>query len=116
MDGREAEQLARTYLEAQGLLWVTANYRTRRGEIDLIMRDGEQWVFVEVRSRSSDRFGSAAHTITPTKMRRLTAAATAYLQSRKLYNVARCRFDVIAIQSQEGQTPHVEWIENAFGI
>lgn len=114
MDGTQAEQLARRYLEDQGLHWLAANFRTRRGEIDLIMRDGDVLVFVEVRSRRPSRFGTAAESITAQKIRRLQAASSAYLQSRRLYNRARCRFDVIAIEAAAGQPPHIEWLKNAF--
>lgn len=114
MDGTQAEQLARQHLEARGLRWITGNFRTRRGEIDLVMRDGELLVFVEVRSRAPSRFGNAAESITAAKIRRLQAAASAYLQSRRLYNSARCRFDVIAIEVVADRPPRIDWIKNAF--
>lgn len=116
MDGAQAERLARQFLEARGLCWQAANFRTRRGEIDLIMRDNHVLVFVEVRSRRSSRFGSAAESITYQKIRRLQAAASAYLQSRRLYNSAVCRFDVVAVETRGGEPPHIEWIKNAFTI
>lgn len=114
MEGHQAEQLARQYLEAQGLRWITANFRTRRGEIDLIMQDGDLLVFIEVRSRRPSRFGGAAESITAAKIRRLQAAASAYLQSRRLYNSARCRFDVIAIDIVIDEQPRIDWIKDAF--
>lgn len=116
MDGAEAERLARQFLEQRGLQCLAANFRTRRGEIDLIMRDGDVLVFVEVRSRRPTRFGGAAESITYRKIRRLQAAASAYLQTRRLYNKAVCRFDVIAVEAAADQPPHIDWIKNAFTI
>ena len=116
MDGAQAEQLARRFLEERGLYWQAANFRTRRGEIDLIMWDNDVLVFVEVRARRPSRFGTAAESITRQKIRRLQAAASAYLQSRRLYNSAMCRFDVVAVQAGAGQPPRIEWIKNAFTI
>jgi len=115
MDGQAAEDLARLYLEARGLRGVAANFRTRRGEIDLIMKDRDELVFVEVRARTSSRFGSAAESITAAKIRRIQSAANAYLQSRRLYNSARCRFDVVTIDgAPHGVAPRIDWIKNAF--
>ncbi len=116
MDGTQAEQLARDYLEKRGLQWIASNFRTRRGEIDLIMSDASQLVFVEVRARARSRFASAAESITPAKMRRLHAAASAYLQARRLYNKVQCRFDVIAVETAGEQSPTVDWIKNAFSV
>ena len=65
--GAEAEDLACAWLQARGLRLLERNYRSRRGEIDLIMQDGEQLVFVEVRYRASNRYGSAAESITSAK-------------------------------------------------
>ena len=86
LSGADAEQLAWDYLQQQGLQFVAKNFRTPRGEIDLIMRDNAQLVFVEVRFRHSSHFGSAEESITQQKCRRLTAAALAYMQSQKLTN------------------------------
>lgn len=116
MDGAQAEKLARRFLEQHGLHWLAANFRTRRGEIDLIMRDNDVLVFVEVRSRRPSRFGTAAESITYQKVRRLQAAASAYLQSRRLYNRAACRFDVIAVEAAVDQPPRIDWIKNAFTL
>lgn len=116
MDGAEAERLAQQFLEQHGLHYLAANFRTRRGEIDLIMRDRDVLVFVEVRARRPSRFGSAAESITYQKIRRLQAAASAYLQARRLYNKVTCRFDVIAVEAAVGQPPRIDWIKNAFTI
>ncbi len=106
--GRRAEQQARRYLEAAGLVLQEANYRCRRGEIDLVMNDADTVVFVEVRLRSDGRYGSAADSIDWRKRRKLIAAAQHYLLSRA--SMPACRFDVVAIDGA-GQ---VNWIKGAF--
>jgi len=106
--GSVREEQARHYLEAQGLRLLDRNYRSRRGEIDLIMRDGDCLVFVEVRYRKSSAYGSPAETVTYGKRRRITAAAQQYLQQ----NPSRldCRFDILGL----GAAGQVEWLKNAF--
>lgn len=108
--GDEKERLARSYLERQGLRLITSNYRCRRGEIDLVMRDGDQLVFVEVRYRASNRFGTPAETVGPRKQHRLAAAAGHYLQHQTMS--MPCRFDVLAI----GAGDRIDWIRDAFHV
>ncbi len=112
--GERAEHLAQEYLEQKGLNLVSNNYRCRRGEIDLIMRDGNFLVFIEVRYRKNDVFGSGAESVTLQKQRRLLTAAKHYLQSEKLDEDISCRFDVISISGQ--YNPQIDWIVNAFQI
>ena len=76
---------------------MAKNFRTRRGEIDLIMLDNKVLVFVEVRFRSSVNFGSAEESITAQKCQRLTAAAQAYMQREGLTEKVSARFDAVAI-------------------
>ena len=109
--GAAGETLACRYLETQGLTLVERNYRCRVGELDLIMRDGEHLVFVEVRSRRNSRYGTPAETVTISKQRRLIRAASYYLQ-RCRANLP-CRFDIIAI-IQDEETPTLKWIKDAF--
>ena len=97
LSGSAAEQMALDFLRSQGLTVVARNFRTRRGEIDLIMLDNEVLVFVEVRFRQSAEFGSAEESITAQKCRRLTAAAEGYMQSCNLTEKVIARFDAIAI-------------------
>lgn len=106
--GTEAEQAARTFLAGEGLRFVTANYHCRRGEIDLVMRDGDTLVFVEVRLRQNTRYGGAAASIDWRKQQKLIAAAQHYLQRHPHDGPAR--FDVIAMA---GGTA-IDWIRNAF--
>jgi putative endonuclease len=110
--GEKAERLAQQYLEQNGLSLITSNYHCRSGEIDLIMDHGNFLVFIEVRYRKNDIYGSAAESITRQKQRRLLATANHYLQNEKLYGDNSCRFDVITVSGQ--YNPQIEWIKNAF--
>jgi putative endonuclease len=102
------EDQALRYLQAQGLRLLERNYRCRRGEIDLVMRDDGCLVFVEVRYRKSSAYGTAAETVTRTKQRRITAAAQRYLQQHP--SRLDCRFDILGIDAAGG----VQWLRNAF--
>ena len=95
--GARAEALAAEYLERQGLTVLERNFRTRRGEIDLVMRDGAMLVFVEVRLRTSSAYGGAAASITPRKQARLIAAAQVYLA--RLGREPPCRFDAVLLEA-----------------
>ena len=105
--GDAGEERAARFLESHGMTIVARNYRTRLGEIDLIARDGDVLVFVEVRLRADDRFGGAAASIGPAKQRRLAAAASAYLS--RLGRAPRCRFDVVTLERGEPA-----WLRGAF--
>lgn len=105
--GLSAEDRACRYLQRRGLQVRERNFYTRRGEIDLIMDDGDTLVFVEVRYRTDSTCGSALETVGPRKRQRLVHAASTYLQYRRLN--CPCRFDVVAIN---GDT--LEWVANAF--
>lgn len=111
--GRWAERVARDYLTARGLKILESNYRFKGGEIDLIMRDGETIVFVEVRYRRTSRFGGGAETITRSKRQRVIATARHYLQHTAGVSESPCRFDVVAI-SNDAPEHDVEWIPDAF--
>lgn len=107
--GKSAEDAAAEYLQARGLKLAARNYHCRFGEIDLVMRDGDTLVFVEVRSRRSSAFGGAAASITSAKREKLAAAARHYLSGRS--PVPPCRFDAVLI---EGEPPRIEWLRSAF--
>lgn len=106
--GRDKEQLAERFLRARGLRTLARNYRCRPGEIDLIMRDGQTLVFVEVRFRRSARYGTAAETVGRVKQHRLAQAAAHYLQRHP--SVLPCRFDVVAITADTD----IQWVKHAF--
>lgn len=108
MNGKQAERLAEKFLLQNHLTLLERNYRSRCGEIDLIMQDGDTLVFVEVRQRSSSRFGGAAASIDSRKQRRLILTARRYLSALK--RLPPCRFDAVLI----GDGPDAEWIRNAF--
>jgi putative endonuclease len=105
--GGDAEERAARFLTSRGLRIVERNYRTRMGEIDLIAQDGATLVFVEVRLRSSARFGGALGSIDARKRARIIAAARHYLM--RLGREPACRFDVVTL---EGALP--AWLRGAF--
>ena len=107
--GRDAEDLAAAFLQQAGLTLVARNYRCRFGEIDLIARDGKTLVFVEVRMRSSDRFGGAAASITAAKRAKLLRTARHYLAG--IARAPACRFDALLINGNDNS---IEWLKNAF--
>ena len=111
--GKQAEQLAKEYLRQNSLVFVEENYRSRYGEIDLIMRDKDSLVFVEVRLRNNTDYGTGADTISPHKQRRLRNTAHTYLQQHYGNRFPPCRFDVISMHFTD-DTPEIEWITNAF--
>ena len=111
--GFVAEDLARDYLERRGLVWKTSNYRSKMGEIDLIMQDDGYLVCVEVRARAVATFGGALESVTLAKQRKILKVAAYYLQSHASFDQYPCRFDVVALQ---GQPPTISWIQNAFGM
>ncbi|HRN82934.1 MAG TPA: YraN family protein [Nitrosomonas europaea] len=108
--GSDAEQRAATFLQQQKLTLLERNYRCRFGEIDLVMREGDTIVFIEVRMRSSDRFGGATASITAAKQLKLTRAARHYLAEYE--GDFPCRFDAVLISGE--QENDIEWIQNAF--
>jgi len=110
--GRDAETRACSFLQAHGLRLLQRNYRSRRGEIDLVLQDSNSLVFVEVRYRRQAHFGTAAESIDRRKQSRLLACAEHYLQSYPENAHRPCRFDVVSLDGADGT---IEWIRNAFG-
>ena len=105
------ESTARDWLQSKGLHFIAANVRERGGEIDLIMKDGQVIVFVEVRFRQSSRFGGAAASVTLAKQHKLLQTAHLWLARHNgSFDTVDCRFDVIAFTGNE-----IEWLKNAFG-
>ncbi len=111
--GFNAQTQAKNYLIQQGLTFITQNYTCKRGEIDIIMKDNQQLVFVEVRYRTSFHYGSSAATIGIQKQQKIIYTAMRYLQYHQLKNVA-CRFDVMAMTCNKQANLEINWIKNAF--
>lgn len=109
--GELYERLAADYLSAQGLSLVARNFTCKAGEIDLIMRQGQYWVFVEVKYRASNAYGGALAAITRSKQLKVIRAVQLYRQLHRLGDQP-CRIDVLAI---EGRGPYqYNWLTNAF--
>lgn len=111
--GRAGEALAHQFLQARGLRDFRFNVRSRFGEIDLVARDGDTLVFVEVRYRRNASHGSPVATVDIHKQRKIIKTARFYLQKHGLTNRMPCRFDVVGITENAGQ-PEFLWIKNAF--
>jgi putative endonuclease len=112
--GRRAEQLALDYLLGRRLRLIERNFRSRFGEIDLVMVDGDCLVFVEVRYRRASRFGSASASVDRHKQRKLIQAASLYISGRRRCADQTTRFDVVAIDGGNDAVPRVQWIKDAF--
>lgn len=111
--GAAVEAAAQAHLRDAGLRPVTTNARYRGGEIDLIMRDGDVVVFVEVRYRANDRFGGGAASVDGRKRRKLVLAAQLFLQSHPWLAEQPCRFDVV---EGSGDPPQLNWLRDAFRL
>lgn len=109
------ERAAETYLQQQGLQTIAQNFQRRGGEIDLIMRERETLVFVEVRFRKTDNFGSPVESVTASKQRKLLQTAQLFLLAQPQWCNAPCRFDIVAARPAENDAIQFEWIKNAFG-
>jgi putative endonuclease len=111
--GGRWEIAAESFLHKRGLTTHQRNFYSRFGEIDLIMRDKDEFVFVEVRFRQNSRHGSGADTVTFQKQAKLTRAALYFLCRNPRYAQNPCRFDVISITITNSE-PKFNWIKNAF--
>lgn len=104
--GQAGEDRALVYLQQQGLRLVERNFLCKVGELDLIMREGDRLVFVEVRERNNPLYGGAAASISPAKQRRIVRAARFYLL--RFAKMPPCRIDVVAIDGER-----INWLRNA---
>jgi putative endonuclease len=112
--GKSGENLASAEIQSRGYAVIERGYRTRWGEIDIIARDGETLVFVEVRRKSHDDCGSAVESIGQEKQRRVVRMAVDYLTRKDLYDKCPVRFDVVAIDDQADGPPRMTLIRDAF--
>lgn len=110
--GKKSERLAAEYLKLKGYRIIETNYRSKVGEIDIIAMEKGTLVFVEVKARSSRRFGNPKVAVTPAKQRKISMAALDYLK-RSGQAGASARFDVVAIDTAAGKTD-IEVVKNAF--
>ena len=111
--GHKAEVIAYHHLVKQGLKLIVKNYSCRYGEIDLIMRQDQIVIFVEVRYRQSVNFGLPQETVNYYKQQKIIKSAQNFLLQKKISNQCPCRFDIVAIH---GTIPDhkINWIKDAF--
>lgn len=109
--GGFGERVACRYLVSQGLVLLDRNWRTRAGELDVVARDGADVVFVEVKTRSSTRFGQPVEALVPAKVRRLRTLARMWLSDNDV-RCERVRFDVISVLV--GRSVAVQHLRGAF--
>jgi len=110
--GAKAEDMAAAFLVRHGLAIVERNFRRRCGEIDLIVRDGDALVFVEVRLRTRRDYGDAASSITAAKRARMAAAAGLYLAG--LRRTPPCRFDAVLLDALD--PARIEWLRDVLTV
>ena len=111
--GDAFEQAALDHLQRAGLKLLARNFATRFGELDLVMRDADALVFVEVRYRRHRQFGGSAASVGAAKQERITRAAQAFLQAHPKLSALPCRFDVVAFDG-EARTAQCDWMRAAF--
>ena len=110
--GDSGERDAVLFLRRQGFAILDRNYTFNHGEIDVVAKDGDDLVFVEVKLRRAARFGLPEEGVTPAKQELIRRTAEGYVQEKKLNNVS-CRFDVVAINVEKGIKKFVHY-KNAF--
>ncbi|MFN3234697.1 MAG: YraN family protein [Gammaproteobacteria bacterium] len=113
--GQQFEKQALAFLKRKGLKLVRENYNCRMGEIDLIMKEHDTLVFIEVRYRNTTQFGTPAETVDHRKQHRLTRAAQIFLRSNQEYQEDPARFDIIGITDYNGNL-EFEWHKNALEV
>lgn len=109
------ERAAKRYLKRLGLKFLTANFRSRRGEIDLVFRDQDCLVFVEVKTRSSEDWTRPAAAVNSYKRQLLTKAALDYLRMLPVHPV-KMRFDIVEVLLHDGQVGEVRHLPNTFSL
>jgi putative endonuclease len=113
--GRRCEELSVAWLAGRGFRILARNFRTRRGEIDIIARHGDELVFVEVKAKRGDRLGAPLEMITPVKIGRIIAAALDYLAEAS-WRGRGCRFDVVTVSEGPGGEVSIDHLAGAFGL
>lgn len=113
--GKLGEAAARKYLERAGFKFLAANYATSRGEIDLIFRDEDCLVFVEVKTRTSGGWMRPAAAVNTRKRRKLSRTALDYLRTLK-HPRTRIRFDVVEVLLRNGKVEEIRHLPNTFAL
>lgn len=108
--GKKGENLAEKFLFQQGLKILSRNYRTSQGELDIIAQSRQEIIFVEVKTRSSQKFGSPVEAVNHRKQEKLKQVAQAYLTAHRLENCP-IRFDVVAIEVFPQGESKIEWLK-----
>ncbi len=111
--GKHGEELASEFLESAGLRIIVRNYRNKTGEIDIIARDQETLVFVEVKTRKSLTYGQPYEAVSRKKQKQICRLALYYMTRNKLHDQA-VRFDVISIVMTSNENPKIEHLINCF--
>lgn len=112
--GKRGETLAISFLKKNGYRIIESNFRCRYGEIDIIAQDGKTVAFIEVKTKTSNRFGSPTQAIDSRKQRQVSKTALAYISQKRLTNYS-ARFDVVGINIK-GSNSEIELIKNAFEL
>lgn len=112
--GKRGEELAIDFLKKQGYRIVTRNYRTALGEVDIIAVDKDTHCFIEVKTRKSERLGSASEAVSGLKQRQISRAALCFLKENNLLD-RRARFDVVSVTYLVDK-PRLDLIKNAFEL
>ena len=113
--GRLGERAAKKYLQRAGLKFLTANFRSARGEIDLVFRDGDCLVFAEVKTRSSEDWTRPAAAVNARKKRLLSQTGLDYLRLLKNPEV-KIRFDIVEVLLNDGEVREVRHLPNTFTL
>ena len=113
--GELGERAAKKFLQAAGLKFLTANFRSERGEIDLIFRDGDCLCFIEVKTRSSEAWTRPADAVDARKKKLLSQTALDYLRLIKNPKV-KFRFDIVEVLLRDGAVTEVRHLPNAFAL
>ena len=108
--GKSGERIAVSYLEQEGIVVLDRNFTFNHGEIDIVAKDGNELVFVEVKTRRSSHFGTPEEAVTPAKQALIRRTAEGYVREKNLSEVS-CRFDVIAVRMEEGKYKVVHYKE-----
>lgn len=111
--GKKGEAVARAFLERRGVRILAANYTCAAGEIDLIGREREAILFIEVKTRTSEAFGPPQLAVHQRKQRQIVRTAQWFLAEQRMPEVA-CRFDVLAVTLMSDEPPRIQWVRDAF--